>query len=109
MLLTVRGSQSQEEVEAVVDTGFNGYLTLPTPLIEALGLRPLRRGLAILADGSGISFDIHKAVVEWDGYPRRIAVSAADTDPLVGMSLLHGYELTVQIVDGGSVFIRTFA
>ena len=27
--LTVRGSQAQEEIETVIDTGFDGSLTLP--------------------------------------------------------------------------------
>jgi len=30
----------------------------------------------------------------------------ADTDPLVGMAMLDGHELTVQVVNEGGVFIR---
>jgi hypothetical protein len=33
-------------------------------------------------------------------------VDTADTDPLVGMALLDGHELTVQVVNDGNVFIR---
>lgn len=106
--LTVSGSQAREEIEAVVDTGFTGFLTLPPPLIVTLGLPFRRHGRAVLADGSESFFDTHEATVTWDGRPRRIFVDAADTDPLVGMSLLHGHELTVQVVDGGGVFIKTF-
>ena len=41
--LTVRGPSRQEEsVEAVMDTGFDGYLTLPPAVIAALEL-PWRR------------------------------------------------------------------
>ena len=39
----------------------------------------------------------------WDGTPRRVSVDEVDVMPLVGVSLLYGYELTVQIVEGGSV------
>ncbi len=60
----------------------------------------------MLADGSNSVFDIYEAAVTWDGRPRRIAVDEADCAPLVGMSLFYGYELTVQVVDGGSVVIR---
>jgi clan AA aspartic protease len=105
--LTVRGSSGQElELEAVIDTGFNGSLSLPTALIATLGLAWRRRGRALLADGSESIFDIYEATVVWDGQPRRIAVDAADTDPLVGMSLLYGYELVIQAIDGGNVTIK---
>ena len=105
--LTVRGPEGQEQgIEAVIDTGFDGSLTLPPPLIAALDLVWRRRGRALLADGSQSLFDIHEAIVVWDGEPRRIAVDTADIDPLVGMSLLYGFELTVQARDGGSVAIK---
>lgn len=103
------GSQAQEEFEAVVDTGFNGSLTLPPPLIATLGLPFRGRGHATLADGSESFFDFHEATVVWDGRPRRVPVSTADTHPLVGTALLDGYELTVQVVNGGGVFIRALA
>jgi predicted aspartyl protease len=38
--LTVRGAGGRErEIEAVIDTGFTGSLTLPPPVIAALRLR----------------------------------------------------------------------
>ncbi len=105
--ITIRGPGGQEqEVETVIDTGFDGALTLPPALITTLGLPWRRRGRALLADGTDTLFDIYEALVVWDGTPRRIAVDAADTDPLIGMSLLYGYELTIQTVQGGSVMIQ---
>jgi clan AA aspartic protease len=105
--LTVHGPRVREGIEAVVDTGFSGFLTLPPPLIAALGLPFRRRGRAVLADGSESLFDVYEAAVIWDGQPRRVFVDAADTEPLVGMALLYGHELTVHAVEGGGVFIRT--
>jgi hypothetical protein len=35
-----------------------------------------------------------------------VLVHQANTDPLLGMSLLYGYELKVEVTDGGSVSIR---
>lgn len=104
--LTVRGPQAQEEIEAVVDTGFTGFLTLPPPLVAMLDLPFRRLGRAVLADGSETLFEVHEAEVIWDESPRRDFVDAADTDPLVGMALLDGHELTVQVVNGGDVFIK---
>ncbi len=104
--LTVRGPAGQErEVEAVIDTGFDGTLSLPLADIIALGLPWRRRGRALLADGTESVFDIYEATVVWDGMPPRVAIDAADIDPLVGMLLLNGYELTIQAVVGGQVYI----
>jgi clan AA aspartic protease len=105
--LTVRGSKGQEhETEAVIDTGFDGSLTLPPALITALELPWRRRGRALLADGNESVFDIYEATVIWDGAPRRVSVDEVDAVPLVGMALLYGYELTIQIMEGGQVLLK---
>jgi clan AA aspartic protease len=104
---TVRGPNGQEhEIEAVIDTGFDGSLTLPSALITALGLPWRRRGRALLADGNESVFDIYEATVLWDGTARRVSVDEVDVMPLVGMALLYGYELTMQIVEGGRVLLK---
>src|SRR5436190_16264135 len=91
--LTVQDPAGQEhEVEAVIDTGYNGALLLPPALVSTMSLPFRRRGRALLADGSETVFDIHEATVQWDYKPRRIPIDVADTDPLVGMALLYGHE-----------------
>jgi clan AA aspartic protease len=105
--LKVRGPRRQErEIEAVIDTGYTASLSLPPSLIASLGLnwKSLDRG--ILADGSACLFDVYVAKVVWDGKERRILVDEADTDPLVGMALLRGYELNMQIRSRGKVTIQ---
>ena len=105
--LAVRGPTGlEQEVEAVVDTGFDGWLSLPPTLIAQLKLQWRRRGRAQLADGSECVFDIYEGTVVWDGGMRRIAVDEASTAPLVGMALLDGYELNIQVRNGGSVTIK---
>ena len=104
--LVVRDAGGQaHDVEAVVDTGFNGFLTLPPALIAALRLPWLCRQQGQLADGSVMTFDVHVATVDWHGQPRAVEVEAADAQPLLGMSLMRGSELKVQVADGGSVTI----
>ena len=62
--LTVFGTAKQREpIEAVVDTGYNGWLSLPSSMIHDLELPWQDRAQAILADGSEIAFDIYEAVV----------------------------------------------
>jgi clan AA aspartic protease len=86
--LLVRGAQGQEqEIEAIIDTGFTGFLSLPSPLIASLGLTWRGYAQAILADGSLRQFDVYAATVIWDGRARSVETDAADTDPLVGMAL----------------------
>lgn len=80
----------------------DGWLSLPSGVIDGLELR----GRAVLADGSECVFDIYEGIAVWDGAFRRIAVDKAATAPLVGMALLHGYELNAQVRDGGSVTIK---
>ncbi len=65
----------------VIDTGFDGMLTLPSSVIVALGLPWRSRGRAILADGTESIYDIHEGSVLWEGMPRRVLV---DAPPLSG-------------------------
>ena len=51
-------------------------------------------------------FDVYAGTVIWDGQPCQVEVDAADTDPILGMSLLYGFELNVQTIDGGLVTIQ---
>jgi predicted aspartyl protease len=62
--LTVQGPAGQEQkIEAVIDTGFNGWLSLSPSRIALLRLPWCQRGRAELADGRESVFDIYEAVV----------------------------------------------
>jgi clan AA aspartic protease len=89
--------------DAIIDTGFNGWLSLPPDLIAQLNLRWKRRGRAILGDGSECIFDVYEAVVIWDRSYLTIPIDEADSEPLMGMSLMEGYQLMVQVFEGGNV------
>jgi clan AA aspartic protease len=105
--LVVRGLAGQEqEVDAVIDTGFDGSLTLPPSLIGRLQLAWRRRGRALLADGSESIFDIHEGNVLWDGRLVRVSIDSAEMAPLIGMSLVEGYKLTVEVRTHGEVTIE---
>lgn len=105
--LRVRGANGQErEVEGVIDTGFNGFLTLPPALIAALGCPRIGFGRTLMANGKEELFDMYETTVFWDGQPRTVETDGADTDALVGMSLIYGYELRMQGKDSGRVTIE---
>ena len=93
-------------LDAIIDTGFTGSLTLPPALIATLGLTWRGYVSAILGDGSLQQFEVYAATVLWDGQARVVEIDAADTDPLVGMGLLYGYEVRIQAIEGGAVTIE---
>ena len=105
--LTVRGPAGQtQDIEAVIDTGFTGFLTLPSGVVVELGLPFVNTGLATLADGSEATFDVYRATVLWDGAPRYVRAYAADAAPLAGMRLLDLHNLNIDVKTGGSVVIQ---
>ena len=107
LILTVEGPEGHaREIEAAVDTGYNGFLTLPPVLVTELALPFVTSGEATLADGSAVGFDIHMVTVYWDGQARHVEADAAETTPLVGMRLLAGHDLRVEVEHGGQVVIQ---
>lgn len=97
------------EIEAVIDTGFTGFLTLPTPLIFSLGLIWRGQAQATLGDGNPHQFDVYEAAVLWDGHVRVVETDAADTMPLIGMGLLYEYDVHIQTVEGSPVTIEALS
>jgi clan AA aspartic protease len=105
--VTLRGFRGlQQEIEAVVDTGYTGWLSLPPAVIAALNLSWQTVGRGLLADGSVSTFDVYQAKVLWDGRLRRVFVDEFDATPLVGMMLLRGYEYKMQVRARGRVTIK---
>jgi clan AA aspartic protease len=108
--LIVSNEREQNQViNAVIDTGFTGFLTLPLTVINRLNLRLYSREEGTLGDGSTCIFDVYSGLVIWDGEYRYIDVNAAETDPLVGMSLLYGYQVKIDAIEGGTVTIQALS
>ena len=104
--LRVRGPGGAEtDVGTVIDSGFTDSLTLPAVTIAVLGLVRQTGGKAVMADGSLHPFDHYAAEVEWDGVWRPVIVSALGDEALLGMRLLAGHELRIEVVPGGVVAI----
>jgi clan AA aspartic protease len=105
--IEVHGVRSQRLVmDAVIDTRFDGFLVLPSSSIAVLGLRRLGSKTAELGDGSICRLAVYSVRVMWDGAMRDGEVSAAEIEPLVGMELLAGYEVRIQVAEGGDVTIE---
>jgi predicted aspartyl protease len=71
--LTVVGfSGRTTEIEAVIDTGFTGHLTLPLNFARSLGLPLLGSRYVTLANGMTTSLDVYRATVLWEGTQRLV-------------------------------------
>ncbi|MFN7511446.1 clan AA aspartic protease [Microcystis sp.] len=99
-------NHQRQAIKAVIDTGYTGFLTLPSAIITTLGLTWYMQEEGILDDGSLCMFNVFETTVIWDGQIKSIEINESETDPLVGMGLLDGYELNIQGFAGGLVTIK---
>jgi clan AA aspartic protease len=104
--LRLRGPSGVEtDVDAIVDSGFTSSLTLPMATVTALGLARHSGGNGVLADGTVCQFDLFAAELVWGNSWRTVLVSAVGNEVLVGMRLLAGHKLGIEVVPGGLVEI----
>jgi clan AA aspartic protease len=105
-LVVGNASGQRQIIDTVIDTGFNGFLTLPPGVISSLGLSWNASDIVTLGDGSETFFDLYAATIIWNGEYREIDVAESETEPLIGMALLYGYRLQIEATEGGSVRIE---
>lgn len=104
-----RPNQPDIAIEFAVDTGFNGFLSLPASAVAALGL-PFRYDLrARLADDSETILPVHDAVILWHGVELPVLVLATGRRPLLGTALLDGAEFFARFEENGSVTAKKIA
>ena len=105
--LSLQSSEGRTlDIEAVIDTGYTGTVTLPTAVVADLELSFSHMGWAFLENDEVVSFDVHDVSVLWDGHLRHVKADATGSTPLVGMLLLDGHNLSIEVESGGSVFIQ---
>ena len=92
-------------IEAVIDTGFTGYMTLPIEIVSALGLERTRERMMRLADGSARRFRAYSAKVMWHGNVVTISAPAMPGKPLIGMALLLGSDVAIRVRENGPVTV----
>lgn len=98
--------QPDFQIECVVDTGFEGALTLPEKAVQALQLTYLGDRTDNLANNTNVATDVYAAVVVWEGAEIPVAVLALGQRPLVGTALIKGCRLSVDFEDSGLVTIE---
>ena len=92
-------------VDFIIDTGCTEEIILPQQIIAQLNLIRGADVTVTLADGTSNRHARYPAQIEWHGQLREIAVVSMGAEPLVGMELLRGSNLSVDAVPGGPVTI----
>ena len=101
-----------EDVDALLDTGFNGTLALPPERIAALGLRQRSKTIVVLASGEKRHVPTYRATIQsyratiQFGMKEQTALIVEAGEPLVGMALMWGCNLQIECVNGGRVVMN---
>lgn len=104
VVLCPQGS-SEIEIEFVIDTGFEGFLTLPPAVIAELELPYIAKIQANLADNSSITTNVYAVTIVWNGVERDVVVLGMGRRPLIGTGLLEDYHLSIDFCEGGTVLV----
>ena len=93
------------QIDFAIDTGFTDDVTLPFDIIEQLSLPVNRDVQLIMADGTEYVGQSYTGWILWHEQAREIEVISVDADPLVGMRLLSGSNLSIDAESDGAVTI----
>lgn len=94
------------QFRAGLDTGFNDFLSLPHSAIRQLGLRAAGFQVVTLANGESDRRPVYNAVIIWNEERISLPVLGLGAEPLVGMALLRGSRVTMDVAEGGAVVIE---
>jgi len=101
--VSIRATEAAKphDVQAWIDTGFNGDLVLPQQQVDNFRLRESGTVKAVLADGSEISVQRYVCLIDWFGERRELEVIANSGEyPLLGVGLLMGFDLRINYRSG---------
>ncbi len=104
--LEVVGVDRLEKIEAIIDTGFTGELMLSGDLIDRLEIPRVGELPITLGDGSEVYVSLYLTIVVWHSEKRIVQTLRTDGNSLVGMSLLFGNRLILDVVTDGEVSIE---
>ena len=81
-------------------------VSLPRTSIERLGLTDPYAEAVTFANGETEECNIYSATAIWDGEPYSISVYEVGPEPLIGMELLNGNRLTMDVHEDGPISIE---
>ena len=94
--LQVLAAGGCENVDFLVDTGFNGFVAIPMSLVRRFDLSLGAVQSGITADGRSGYFDTVKIELVWHGITTPYRAQVLD-EPLIGTRLLRGNKLSANL------------
>lgn len=101
--LTLTSLSAVVEVEFILDTAFDGELSIPPDIAMELGLRPVGYRSMLLADGTLRRSQYYRTLVEWDDETRQTEIVLLDSNPLLGVELLKDLLIRIEMAEQGEV------
>ncbi|MEW6610979.1 MAG: clan AA aspartic protease [Patescibacteria group bacterium] len=84
------------ELSALIDTGFDGELTLPFSLVEKFKLPLIETSWVELADGKISQVRVYRAAIQWFNVKRSVsAFTTGSSEILIGTELLRANSLII--------------
>jgi clan AA aspartic protease len=98
--ISVAGVRREMTLLALVDTGFDGWICLPTPIAIQLGLELFGLQVVELADGSEIEELVFRREVIFGQERREVDITLTNSaDALLSTGLLADSILTIDFVE----------
>ena len=89
--------------DALLDTGFNAVVSIGERDVEELDLRFLGEHTMVLADGTECDSAVFAGLVHFAGEWREVPIIVSGDDAMVGLQLIYGARLMLDVVLDGDV------
>lgn len=106
VFLTLPGMRGPMSVEFIVDTGFEGDLSLPGSLVAQLNAGYATERFSQMVDGSIIKRRAYLIDLEWGDGTRPMEVLVLENAPLLGAVLMDKSHLDADMRSGGEIVIE---
>lgn len=106
--LTLPGVRGLVAVEFIVDTAFDGDLSLPSSLLARLDVEFATERLLQMVDGSIIKRYAYLIELDWNEGKRPTEIMVLENAPLLGAVLMDESHVDLDMRSGGEVSIEPY-